>query len=151
MKELGLEVDPEKNWMRLVDELLSTFVEPELIKPTFLQDYPVSMSPLAKTKPGEDHLVERFEAFIGGMEIANAFTELNDPAEQRQRFLEQRKERRTESEITETIDEDYLLALEYGMPPAGGLGVGIDRLVMLLTNQPSIREVILFPQLREKT
>ena len=151
MKKLGLEVDPEKNWMRLVDELLSTFVEPELIKPTFLQDYPVSMSPLAKTKPGEDHLVERFEAFIGGMEIANAFTELNDPAEQRQRFLEQRKERRTESEITETIDEDYLLALEYGMPPAGGLGVGIDRLVMLLTNQPSIREVILFPQLREKT
>ncbi len=150
MKELGLEVDPEKNWARLVDELLATFVEPKLIKPTFLRDYPVSMSPLAKTKPGEDRVVERFEAFVGGMEIANAFTELNDPAEQRQRFLEQQKERRTESEITETIDEDYLLALEYGMPPAGGLGVGIDRLVMLLTNQTSIREVILFPQLREK-
>ena len=150
MQKLGLEVDPEKNWARLVDELLSTFVEPNLISPTFLRDYPVSMSPLAKTKPGEDRVVERFEAFAGGMEIANAFTELNDPAEQRQRFLEQQKEHHTKSEITETIDEDYLLALEYGMPPAGGLGVGIDRLVMLLTNQPSIREVILFPQLREK-
>ena len=151
MKELELEVDPDKNWARLVDELLDTFVEPNLIQPTFLCDYPVSMSPLAKTKPGEDRVVERFEAFAGGMEIANAFSELNDPQEQRERFQEQQKERRTESELTETIDEDYLLALEYGMPPAGGLGVGIDRLVMLLTNQPSIREVILFPQLREKT
>jgi lysyl-tRNA synthetase class 2 len=150
MKELGLEVDPEKNWAHLVDELLDTFVEPNLIQPTFLCDYPVSMSPLAKTKPGEDRVVERFEAFAGGMEIANAFSELNDPQEQRERFQQQQKERRTESELTETIDEDYLLALEYGMPPAGGLGVGIDRLVMLLTNQPSIREVILFPQLREK-
>jgi lysyl-tRNA synthetase class 2 len=150
MKELGLEVDPEKNWARLVDELLDTFVEPNLTQPIFLCDYPVSMSPLAKTKPGEDRVVERFEAFAGGMEIANAFSELNDPQEQRERFQQQQKERRTEGELTETIDEDYLLALEYGMPPAGGLGVGIDRLVMLLTNQPSIREVILFPQLREK-
>ena len=150
IKALGLEVDPEKNWARLVDELLDTFVEPNLLQPTFLCDYPVSMSPLAKTKPGEDRVVERFEAFAGGMEIANAFSELNDPQEQRERFQQQQKERRTESELTETIDEDYLLALEYGMPPAGGLGVGIDRLVMLLTNQPSIREVILFPQLREK-
>ena len=150
MKELRLEVDPEKNWARLVDELLDTFVEPNLTQPIFLCDYPVSMSPLAKTKPGEDRVVERFEAFAGGMEIANAFSELNDPQEQRERFQQQQKERRTESELTETIDEDYLLALEYGMPPAGGLGVGIDRLVMLLTNQPSIREVILFPQLREK-
>ncbi|MFC1915314.1 lysine--tRNA ligase [Chloroflexota bacterium] len=150
MQKLGLEVDPEKNWARLVDELISTFVEPNLIQPTFLCDYPVSMSPLAKTKPGEERVVERFEAFAGGMEIANAFTELNDPEEQRQRFHEQQKERHTEGEIMETIDEDYLLALEYGMPPAGGLGVGIDRLVMLLTNQQSIREVILFPQLKEK-
>lgn len=150
MKKIGLEVDPQKNWARLVDELLSTFVEPKLIQPTFLLDYPVSMSPLAKTKPGYERVVERFEAFAGGIEIANAFTELNDPIEQRQRFIQQQKERQIEDEEVETIDEDFLLALEYGMPPTGGLGVGIDRLVMLLTNQQSIREVILFPQLREK-
>ncbi len=150
MQELELEVDPEKNWARLVDELISTFVEPNLIQPTFLVDYPVEMSPLAKAKPDDDRLVERFEAFAGGMEIANAFTELNDPIEQRQRFLQQQKQRKAEDEVVETADEDFLLALEYGMPPTGGLGVGIDRLVMLLTGQQSIREVILFPQLREK-
>jgi len=150
MQELGLEVDPQKDRGRLIDELISTFVEPNLMQPTFLLDYPVEMSPLAKTKPDDDHIAERFEAFAGGMEIANAFTELNDPVEQRQRFLQQQKGRKAEDEVAETIDEDYLLALEYGMPPTGGLGVGIDRLVMLLTNQQSIREVILFPQLREK-
>jgi len=150
MRELNLEVDPEKNWARLVDELISTFVEPKIIQPTFVFDYPVSMSPLAKTKPGEERVVERFEAFAGGMEIANAFTELNDPIEQRERFTEQLKERQGEEEERWTVDEDYLLALEYGMPPTGGLGVGIDRLVMLLTNQQSIREVILFPQLIDK-
>ncbi|GAH64691.1 unnamed protein product, partial [marine sediment metagenome] len=112
MQKLGLAVDPEKNWARLVDELISTFVEPKLIQPTFLFDYPVSMSPLAKTKPGENRVAERFEAFVSGMEIANAFTELNDPEEQRQRF-QQQKERRAEGEITESIDEDYILALEY--------------------------------------
>ncbi len=150
MLKLKMEVDSQKDRGRLVDELISTFVEPNLIQPTFLVDYPVEMSPLAKTKPDDERLVERFEAFAGGMEIGNAFTELNDPIEQRQRFLKQQKEHQAEDEEVETIDEDFLLALEYGMPPTGGLGVGIDRLVMLLTGQQSIREVILFPQLREK-
>jgi lysyl-tRNA synthetase class 2 len=150
MRSMNIEVDPDKNWAKLVDELLATFVRPELIQPIFILDYPVSMSPLAKNKPGEERVVERFQAIAGGLEIANAYTELNDPLEQRERFIEQLKERQGADEERWTIDEDYLLALEYGMPPTGGLGVGIDRLVMLLTNQQSIREVILFPQLREK-
>ena len=150
MRKKNIEVDPQKDRGRLIDELIATFVEPNLIQPTFLLDYPVEMSPLAKKKPANERLVERFEAFAGGMEIANSFTELNDPIEQRQRFVQQQKERQTEGEMVETIDEDFLLALEYGMPPTGGLGVGIDRLVMLLTGQPSIRQVILFPQLKEK-
>jgi len=150
MRAKNIEVDPQHNWAKLVDELLKTFVKPKLIQPTFVFDYPVSMSPLAKNKLGEERVVERFQAFAGGMEIANAYSELNDPIEQRERFIEQLKERQGEDEERWTIDEDYLLALEYGMPPTGGLGVGIDRLVMLLTNQQSIREVILFPQLREK-
>jgi lysyl-tRNA synthetase class 2 len=149
---MNIDVDPKKNWARLVDDLIGTFVEPNMMQPTFLVDYPLSMSPLAKNKPGEERVVERFEGFAGGMEIANAFTELNDPLEQRARFEVQQKEKATqlETEEQETVDEDFLLALEYGMPPTGGLGVGIDRLVMLLTNQQSIREVILFPQLKER-
>ena len=150
MQKLEIEVDPKKDRGRLIDELISTFVEPNIIQPTFIFDYPLEMSPLAKRKPDDENLVERFEALAGGMEIANAFTELNDPIEQRRRFKRQLEGRYKEAEV-ETIDEDFLLALEYGMPPTGGLGVGIDRLVMLLTNQQSIREVILFPQLREKT
>ena len=150
MSGLKMEVDPQKDRGKLIDELISTFVEPNLMQPTFLVDYPVEMSPLAKTKPDNKRLVERFEAFAGGIEIANAFTELNDPIEQRERFLRQQKERKVEAEVEEVIDQDFLLALEYGMPPAGGLGVGIDRLVMVLTGQQSIREVILFPQLKEK-
>lgn len=151
MRAAGIEADPKQNWAKLVDELLSTRVKPKLIQPTFLMDYPVSMSPLAKTKPGEDRVVERFQAFVAGqLEIANAYTELNDPIEQRERFVQQLRERTAEGEERWTIDEDFLTALEYGMPPTGGLGVGIDRLVMLLTNQSTIREVILFPTLKEK-
>jgi lysyl-tRNA synthetase class 2 len=151
MRETGLEIDPQKDRGRLIDELISTYVEPNIVQPTFLMDYPVEMSPLAKAKPGDSRYVERFEVFAGGgIELANAFTELNDPAEQRLRFQEQMKERHGENDEEWTIDQDYLLALEYGMPPTGGLGVGIDRLVMLFTNKQSIREVILFPQLKEK-
>ena len=151
MQAMGLQVDPAKNWAKLVDELVSTFVEPNLIQPCFLVDYPVSLSPLAKTRPDNPRVVERFEGFAGGFEIANAFTELNDPLEQRKRFEEQANERVGDGGDEEwSIDEDFLEALEYAMPPTGGLGVGIDRLVMVLTGQQSIREVILFPQLKDK-
>jgi lysyl-tRNA synthetase class 2 len=147
MAELKMDVDPTKGKGRLIDDLISTFVEPKLIQPTFLLDYPVEMSPLAKRKRGDSQLVERFEGFVDGMEVANAFTELNDPIEQRERFRQQLKERVGDEDV-ELADEDFLQALEYGMPPTGGLGMGIDRLVMLLTGQQSIREVILFPQLK---
>ncbi|MBM3167286.1 MAG: lysine--tRNA ligase, partial [Chloroflexi bacterium] len=155
MRELGMDVDPSKDRGRLVDELISTFVEPHLMQPTFLVDYPVDMSPLAKRKRDGSQLVERFEGFIAGMEIANAFTELNDPVEQRERFHKQveiktPKATRAEAPEIDIVDEDFLLALEYGMPPTGGLGIGIDRLVMLLANKQSIREVVLFPQLKTK-
>ncbi|MDV2989210.1 MAG: lysine--tRNA ligase [Dehalogenimonas sp.] len=152
MKELGLEADEAKDKGKLIDELHSHFVEPHLVQPCFLVDYPIEMSPLAKTKPGEPRIVERFEAFAGGMEIANAFSELNDPLEQEHRFSAQLEKGSCAPQVddTETIDEDFLTALEYGMPPTGGLGVGIDRLIMLLTGHRSIREVILFPTLKDK-
>lgn len=150
MMEMRIEVDEQMGRGKLIDHLLSHFAEPDLAQPTFLVDYPVELSPLAKRKPDNPGLVERFEGFAGGMEIANAFTELNDPLEQRERFRQQLREREAGDEEAEVPDEDFLLALEHGMPPTGGLGMGIDRLVMLLTNQQSIREVILFPQLRTK-
>ncbi len=151
MEAIGMDVVEVKGRGKLIDKLISTFVEPNTIQPTFVMDYPIEISPLAKRKPGSESLVERFEAFAGGMEIANAFTELNDPLEQRERFKDQERLRALiGDEETERMDEDFLLALEHGMPPTGGLGVGIDRLVMLLTDQHSIREVILFPQLRTR-
>jgi len=151
MRDKNIEAEPGLNWAKLVDEIMKNCVRAKLIEPTFLIDYPLSMSPLAKTKPGEERVTERFQAFVAGqLEIANAYTELNDPTEQRERFVEQLQDRPAAGEERWTIDEDFLTALEYGMPPTGGLGVGIDRLVMLLTNQQSIREVILFPQLKEK-
>jgi len=150
MAGLGVEAPATAGRGKLIDELLSTFVEPKLIQPTFLLDYPVELSPLAKRKPDNPNLVERFEGFLAGREIANAFSELNDPLDQRQRFVEQARLRAAGDEEAETVDEDFLVALEHGMPPTGGLGIGIDRLVMAFAGQQSIREVILFPQLRSR-
>lgn len=147
--ELGVEAGAKESRGRLIDKLISTFVEPHLVQPTFLMDYPEEMSPLAKAKPGSPGYVERFEAFAAGMEIANSYTELNDPAVQRERFESQENIRQLyQDEEVDRQDDDFLLALEYGMPPTGGLGIGIDRLVMLLSAQPSIRDVVLFPQMR---
>ncbi len=147
----NLTVDPQPTWGKQVDELLKTYVEPKLIQPTFVVDYPLELSPLAKKKPDNPNFVERFEPFIGAMEFGNAFSELNDPIDQRERFLAQEASRRAGDEETQPLDEDFLIALEHGMPPTGGLGIGIDRLTMILTDAPSIREVILFPTLRPKS
>ncbi len=148
LKERGVDVAPDTVWPRLVDEALKAFVVPNLIQPTFLYDYPQKLSPLAKRKPGEPNTVERFQAYVAGLECGNAFTELNDPMDQRQRFIEQKGDQEAGDEEAMQMDDDFINALMYGMPPTGGLGVGIDRLAMALLDQNSIRDVILFPQMR---
>ncbi len=151
VQKQGLAITPQPTWGKLIDELFSEMVEPFLIQPTFITDYPREISPFAKRKPENPNIVERFELFIGSMECANAFTELNDPIEQLTRFKEQQEQFQAGNDEAHQIDEDYINALMYGMPPTGGVGWGMDRMIMLLINQPSIREVILFPQLRDDT
>lgn len=151
VRAAGLRVEPQKTRAQLIDQLLSTFVEPKIVNPIFLVDYPVDLSPFAKRKPGEADVVERFEAFAAGVEIGNAFTELNDPDDQYQRFLEQAKASVAGDEEAHVVDVDFVEAMQHGMPPAGGLGIGIDRLCAFLLDQPSLREVIAFPTLRAET
>jgi lysyl-tRNA synthetase class 2 len=152
MRQAGIDSHPEPGtgWGKLVDELLSKRVEPKLIQPTFVLDYPVELSPFAKPHRSEPGLVERFEGFVGGVEVANAFSELNDPDEQRVRFEQQQRLLAAGDEEAQPFDEDFVRALEHGMPPTGGMGMGIDRLVMMLAGRHSIREVLLFPALRER-
>ncbi len=144
-KRLKLPIDKGSSHGHVVDKLFEATVEPQLVNPTFITDMPVLLSPLAKRKRDDPHLTERFELFISNMEIANAFSELNDPDDQRERFMTQARERAAGDPEAPEPDLDYVHALEYGMPPTGGIGVGLDRLIMILTNQESIRDVLLFP------
>jgi lysyl-tRNA synthetase class 2 len=150
MKATNISADPSAARGKLIDKLLGDHLEPTLIQPTFLFDYPIDISPLAKKLPNDPTTVERFEGFVGGMELCNAFTELNDPLDQEERFLAMGREYVEGDDERHPMDDDYLQAMSYGMPPMGGFGIGVDRLVMLLTGKRSIREVILFPHLREK-
>jgi lysyl-tRNA synthetase class 2 len=149
-REKGVGPLDAPTWGRLVDDLFSEHVEPKLLQPTFVTDYPVELSPLAKRSAGDPRLVERFEPFLAGMEIGNAFSELNDPDDQRERLLLSRQAREEGDEEAHPLDEDYLRALEVGLPPTGGLGVGVDRLAMILADAPSLREVIAFPHVRPR-
>jgi len=148
--EMGGNAPKDSSWGKLVDSLLGDYVEPRLIQPTFITEYPLDISPLAKGIPGDDKHVERFEFFIAGMEMGNAFSELNDPIEQRKRFEKMQVLYQKDDDEAHPIDEDYIRAMRYGMPPNGGFGMGIDRLTMLLTDKTTIREVLLFPHLRER-
>ena len=144
----GLPAGDAPTWAKLVDDLFSQQVEPGLLGPIFITDHPIELSPLAKRGGADPRLAERFEPYLAGMEIGNAFSELNDPDEQRRRLEEQVRAQREGDSEAHPLDEDYLAALEYGLPPTGGLGIGVDRLVMILADAPSLREVILFPHLR---
>ena len=148
LKRLHAEYDPRLPLGNLIGVLFETVAEQHLVQPTFIYDYPVELSPLSKQKASDSSLVERFELYVGGMEIANGYSELNDPLDQRERFLSQLRERERGDEEAHQMDEDYIRALSYGMPPTAGEGIGVDRLTMLLTNSTSIRDVILFPHLR---
>jgi lysyl-tRNA synthetase class 2 len=148
MKSLDMEFNPQGSRGKLIDDLLGHYLEPSFIQPAFVYDYPREISPLAKTKPDNPNIVERFEGFMGGMELCNAFSEINDPLDQEDRFLEMGKTYGKGEDEHHPLDEDYLRAMRYGMPPNGGFGMGVDRLVMLLTDQSTIREVLLFPHLR---
>jgi lysyl-tRNA synthetase class 2 len=150
IRKIGGPTPEGATWGKLLDDLLGDFVEPRLIQPTFVLDYPRDISPLAKAVPGDPLHVERFEYFIGGMEMGNAFTELNDPVEQRRRFEALQALYRQDDEELNPVDEDYLQAMRYGMPPNGGFGTGVDRLAMLFADKRTIREVLLYPHLRER-
>jgi len=143
-----VEVEGDEGFSALVDSALTHLVWPKLLQPTFAIDYPLELSPLSKTHQDDPLLVERFQPIIGGREMGNAFSELNDPTDQRRRFEEQAASKAAGDEEAHALDEDFLRALEYGMPPAGGLGIGVDRLAMFLLGVDSLRDVILFPQLR---
>jgi len=147
-KQLHIDIDPSMGKGKLIDEIFGAKVEDHLIQPTYITDYPIEMTPLAKKHRTTEGLVERFELFVNGKEIANAYSELNDPIDQRQRFEEQLDLAKRGDEEAMALDEDFLRALEYGMPPTSGLGIGIDRLTMMLTNQHSIQEVLFFPQMK---
>ncbi len=150
-KKLNISVEHLETKGKLIDEIFSAAVQPELIQPTFVMDYPVELSPLAKKHRSKEGVVERFEGYVAGREICNAFSELNDPIDQKSRFEGQKKMIEEGDEEAHQIDEDFIRALEYGMPPTAGIGIGIDRLVMLLTNQSSIRDVLFFPQMKPET